>query len=218
MQEKLSDVAAATENTHKTVLELISKEKRGKVLDAAAGAGALCFELRKLGFDVQGCDIHPANFKAHGITCDKVDLQKPMFYEDESFDYITSVETIEHVENPWHLLREFNRILKMDGKLYITTPNVHAFYQRIYFLFSKPFFSFYEDDYKYNNHVSPILFWNLERIIEATGFVIEKITFNRGFIPKIRIGKRNLKAPKNFFFGETLILVVKKVRRSSCGI
>jgi len=184
MQIKLKDTAAASENTHKTILELISKEKRGKVLDAAAGHGALSYELKKLGFEVFACDISPENFKAPDIVCDKVDLNKTLIYDNEFFDYITSVETIEHIENPWHLLREFNRILKPNGKLYLTTPNIHAFYQRIYFLFSKPFFSFSEEDFKGNNHITPIIFWNLKRIIKATGFEIEKITFNRDLFQK----------------------------------
>jgi SAM-dependent methyltransferase len=206
---------AASENTHETILKLISREPRGVVLDAGAGEGALSLELSKLGFKVIAVDIS-TNFKArnyaNSIEFIRCDLDYDFPFRNNRFDYVTAVEVIEHLENPWHFLRELSRVLKFGGKLYLTTPNVHALYQRIYFLFSKPFYSFNYHDFIGNRHITPILFWNLERMLDVAGFNIEVITFNRGFIPKIKIMGKNLKAPKNFLFGETLIVVAKKVR------
>lgn len=214
MKEELK--AAASENTHETVLALISRENRGLVLDVGAGSGALSLKLSELGFKVIATDINPA-FKANTIDGKKniefvlSDLDVSIPFKEHAFDYIVAVEIIEHIENPWYFLREISRILKINGKLFLSTPNIHAIYQRIYFLFSKPFYSFRYYDFKENRHITPILFWNLKRMLDVAGFITEQITFNRGFIPKIRIRGKNLKAPKNFLFGETLILVAKKV-------
>ena len=50
-------------------------------------------------------------------------------------------------------------------------------------------------------------------MLEISSFRIEKITFNRAFIPKIKIFGRNLRAPKSFLFGENLIVVAVKTGR-----
>jgi len=201
---------------HETVLNLISEEYRGLLLDAGAGNGALSLELHKLGFKVIAADINN-NFKAreveNSIEFILCDFDKVFPFKDHTFDYVVAVEVIEHLENPWHFLREINRVLKKEGKLYLTTPNVHSLHQRIYFLFSKPFYFFSDEDFMKNKHLTPMLYWNLKRMLEISGFKIEKITFNRAFIPKIKIFSRNLRAPKSFLFGENLIIVAVKTGR-----
>lgn len=200
---------------HETVLSLMSEEPRGLLLDAGAGSGAMSVELYKIGFNVIAADINH-NFRAKEIE-DNIefilcDLDKDIPFKSGVFDYVVSVEVIEHIENPWHFLREVSRVLKTDGKLYLTTPNIHSIHQRIYFLLSKPFYFFSIGDFRGNKHITPILFWNLERMLDIAGFKITRVTFNRAFLPKIKIKNRNFKAPKSFLFGENLIVIAKKVK------
>ncbi|MCG7848457.1 MAG: class I SAM-dependent methyltransferase, partial [ANME-2 cluster archaeon] len=105
---------------------MLDNEKKGRLLDAPAGEGALCKKLKNKEFDVYACDIDPSQFKLKDIECMKVDLNEPLPlpYQSSSFDYITCVEGLEHIENPWNVIREFSRVLKKGGKLIITTPNV----------------------------------------------------------------------------------------------
>ena len=200
---------------HETVLNLISQEKGGLLLDAGAGSGALSLELHKKGFDVVSIDI-TNYFKAkkveNSIEFILCDVDRNIPFKSGTFDTVVSVEVIEHTENPWHFLRELSNVLKTGGKLYLTTPNIHSIYQRIYFLLSKPFYFFSPGDFEENKHITPILFWNLERMLSISGFEIEKVTFNRAFIPAIKIKNKNLKAPKSFLFGQNLIIIAKKVK------
>ena len=54
----------------------------------------------------------------------------------ESIDYIICQEGIEHIPNQLKVLEEFNRVLKKDGVLLITTPNNSHFRARLsHFLF-----------------------------------------------------------------------------------
>jgi len=199
---------------HETILSLIQNELLGLLLDAGAGRGALSLRLSKLGFQVISVDI-VKNFEAKEFDSNlefiQCDLEACLPFKSNIFDYIVSSEVIEHLENPWHFLREINRILKERGKLYLTTPNIHSIHQRIFFLLSKPFYFFYEEDFTRNKHITPILYWNLERMLKVNGFKIEKITFNRAFIPKIKIFGKNLKTPKCFLFGENIIVIATKV-------
>jgi SAM-dependent methyltransferase len=55
-------------------------------------------------------------------------------YDDNFFDAITFTEVIEHLEDHRKILKEINRVLKKDGVLVITTPNILNMKSRIRFL------------------------------------------------------------------------------------
>lgn len=123
---------------HEIVLELL-KNKKGKLLDAGAGKGELSTKLKDLGFEVYACDKNPTQFKAEGIKCKFVDLNKNLPYPGNSFDYVICIEVIEHLENPWNLIRELHRITKKNKTLILSTPNLQNWYSRLYFLLTSKF-------------------------------------------------------------------------------
>ena len=47
-------------------------------------------------------------------------------YEEESFDIITSFEVIEHINNPIPELKNFYKLLRKGGLVYLTTPNFNS--------------------------------------------------------------------------------------------
>ncbi len=56
----------------------------------------------------------------------RVNVERDRFpFDDESFDVVLCCELIEHLaEDPMHMLAEINRVLKWDGRVIITTPNI----------------------------------------------------------------------------------------------
>ena len=46
--------------THDWIIEALSKERRGLLLDVPAGTGALALRLSDKGFSVSCCDIDPS--------------------------------------------------------------------------------------------------------------------------------------------------------------
>jgi len=44
-------------------------------------------------------------------------------FPDETFDTVISCETIEHVRHPARAIAELARVLRRDGRLFLTTPN-----------------------------------------------------------------------------------------------
>ena len=53
-------------------------------------------------------------------------------FGENSFDIVTAIETLEHLENPKDCLKNINRILKKDGQFIMTTPNWPDKIYRIY--------------------------------------------------------------------------------------
>lgn len=56
----------------------------------------------------------------------RVNVERDRFpFADESFDVVLCCELIEHLaEDPMHMMAEINRVLKWDGRVIITTPNI----------------------------------------------------------------------------------------------
>lgn len=107
------------------------KPKSAKVLDLGCGIGLTLHILAQEFPNTVGCDIDERALKATRKLLVRVGLKtKLVFYDGEklpfrssSFDAVTSLEVIEHAENPVLMLKEIARILKTDGILIITTAN-----------------------------------------------------------------------------------------------
>ena len=96
----------------------------GKVIvDFPAGNGRFSQRLAAKGAKVLSMDLFPQFFKAEGLECQFADMTERLPLEDESVDWILCQEGIEHVSDQLGLLKEFNRVLRPDGRLLITTPS-----------------------------------------------------------------------------------------------
>lgn len=97
--------------------------KDKKVLDFPAGSGVTSTFLLDKGAQVTAVDIFPEFFKEKRITCQLGDLQQRFSFPDKEFDAAIFQEGIEHLPNQFFALQEFSRILKQEGRLFLTTPN-----------------------------------------------------------------------------------------------
>ena len=104
-----------------------------KVLDIPAGAGPISRRLKDKGYEVTAADICPEVFEQKDLTCDPADLNARFPYEDGRFDLVVCREGIEHVENQFHTMREFKRVLKPGGWLLFSTPNILSIRSRLSF-------------------------------------------------------------------------------------
>jgi 2-polyprenyl-3-methyl-5-hydroxy-6-metoxy-1,4-benzoquinol methylase len=110
---------------------------RGKAaLDAPMGPGAMAQHLHTAGYAVSGIDLDLEQSAALRlpITRLRADLNGRLPFADASFDLITSLEGIEHIENHFQMLREFGRVAKLGACLIISTPNICNLEERLNFL------------------------------------------------------------------------------------
>jgi ubiquinone/menaquinone biosynthesis C-methylase UbiE len=155
----------------------------GNLLDAGCGTGIEAANLRRLtrGLAIHGVDISSvalAGAVARPDAGDAVFYQSALErlpFADSVFDYITSHEVIEHIEDPALVLREFSRVLKPGGVCAIATPNGASWWlehlrQRVKRAFGRRGAPVGED-----NTRSPT-FWRRE--FARAGFVVERQIFD----------------------------------------
>ena len=124
---------------HEKVVQMLSMEENGKLLDVPTGTGSLASRLQKMGFAVSCCDIQPSFFAAEDLTVEFGDMNKKLPYKAACFDYIVCLDGLEHVENPFNAIREFGRILKRGGKIFLSIPNFLNIERRLRFVLTGTF-------------------------------------------------------------------------------
>lgn len=94
------------------------------VCDLACGHGGFLRELKCNRIECYGVDGSVERCQAlnsMGIEC-RLGFLESSGYGDEMFDYVTMMECLEHVADPFIALREAYRILKEEGQVFVTVP------------------------------------------------------------------------------------------------
>lgn len=106
------------------LLDVNVPRRDGNILDIGCGAGNMIHHLSRYG-RVQGIEIDPrpvAIAQARGYDVRLGDATRAIPFPDASFDLVTALDVIEHVDDDRAILREAYRVLRPDGTLAITTP------------------------------------------------------------------------------------------------
>ncbi len=172
----------AHEKTHRKVLEIFSGfPARGSLLEIPAGEGALAWQLHKLGYEVTGGDIDPTFFKVAPLACVRLDLNGRFPLADERFDFISCIEGIEHLEDQFQFIRECRRVLRPNGCLVLSTPNILNLASRLKYLFSgfyslvpRPINEF--SQVPVFDHIHPVTYYQLRYMLHTQGFEIRQVT------------------------------------------
>ena len=116
-------------------LELIAKiltknYSPEKVLDIGCAKGFLVYALRKLGVEAYGIDIseyavsHSPRAVRNYLKVVNAEKEELPF-GDSTLDMITSMECMEHLQNPNHTVVQMTRTLKEGGIAAICVPKLH---------------------------------------------------------------------------------------------
>jgi SAM-dependent methyltransferase len=100
-----------------------SKVQSPKILDVGCGTGANLEMLAQFG-TAQGVDVSDAALefcRKKGLDAKK-GLAEELPFEDESFDIVTALDVVEHLDDDVAGLREMHRVLKKGGKTLIFVP------------------------------------------------------------------------------------------------
>lgn len=108
----------------KKYLNNIKNDLKGKiVLDIPAGNGATTEILVEIGAKVEAYDLFPEYFMLPDFECKRADIIDKIPVSDNYADLLICQEGIEHFSDQLKVFKEFNRVLKQQGELIITTPS-----------------------------------------------------------------------------------------------
>jgi 2-polyprenyl-3-methyl-5-hydroxy-6-metoxy-1,4-benzoquinol methylase len=120
-----------------------------------------------------------------GIGAEVTDLNhQDLPFPDEHFDAVTCVDVIEHLVEPFHVLREIKRVLKRNGQMLIGTANVASLSNRLRILFGyRPRTSF--DDGWDGGHLLYFTPKELEKLLKRYDFQVVR-RYTTGNLPTLR--------------------------------
>ncbi|MDX2240338.1 MAG: class I SAM-dependent methyltransferase [Leptolyngbyaceae cyanobacterium bins.302] len=113
----------------KLILSLIPRQPIQRILEVGYGSGILMPELSDRCQELYGIDIHPCNQEVQAQLKEfQVDAHlfsgsaEAMPFEDQFFDCIVAVSSLEFIEHVEVACKELRRVLKPDGCLVMVTP------------------------------------------------------------------------------------------------
>ena len=169
---------------HDLVWTLLKPHPAGKLLDIPAGPGYFAQQAQANGFQAVAAEIDQSLHIFPEVSYQTVDMSKELPFPINSFDYIVSIEGIEHIENQFLFIRECNRILKRGGKFFLTTPNSSSLESRLLFFITgvhdnppRPIRGDLSNIFM--EHINLIPFHRLETFLRLAGFQIETHTTYR---------------------------------------
>ncbi|MGI8495080.1 MAG: class I SAM-dependent methyltransferase [Pyrinomonadaceae bacterium] len=108
---------------HPISQKLIAKNQKPKILDVGCGTGANLEMLAQFG-EAEGVDVSDDALefcKLKGLKAHK-GLAESLPFADESFDVVTALDVVEHLDDDVAGLQEMHRVLKTGGKTLIFVP------------------------------------------------------------------------------------------------
>ena len=113
----------------------LSNKKKPKILDLGCADGSFAnLAAQKLSAESFGLDITPQAIKKAQKKLDHAkvhNLNLPFPYQPNTFDLIFALEVIEHLFDTDQFLKNIHKILKPQGILILSTPNLASIKNRL---------------------------------------------------------------------------------------
>jgi SAM-dependent methyltransferase len=139
-------------------------DRRPRILDVGCGTGANLLMLSQFG-DAEGVDVSEdalAFCRERGLEKVKLGAAEELPYDDGTFDLVTALDVVEHLDDDLAGLREMRRVLRPGGHVLLFVPT-------FMFLWGL------QDDV--SNHRRRYRLGELRRVLEQAGFEIERTTY-----------------------------------------
>jgi 2-polyprenyl-3-methyl-5-hydroxy-6-metoxy-1,4-benzoquinol methylase len=163
--------------SHERLLALVGRA--GRVLDVGCSSGYLAERLQARGNVVVGIDVdeqaagHARRFceSVHVGDVETMDLP----FERASFDAVLCGDVVEHLRDPERFLERIRPLLKPDGRLVLSTPNIANWAMRLSLLFGR--FRYTDRGLLDRTHTHLFTRQTLLECLEAAGYRVTRFDF-----------------------------------------
>lgn len=148
-----------------------------KIIDIGCGKGDLLEEILHL---FPTAELFASDITNFGLNPKfqfiELDLNLKFSNKLGGFDLITSIEVIEHLENPRHFIRELSTLLNPHGVIVLSTPNIESITSLLSLIF-KGYHSAFGGK-AYPAHITSISTYEMRNIVNENNLLkLEKIFY-----------------------------------------
>ena len=195
---------------YERAIELANLTKKGALLDIGCKYAILrdIINSQNKGLDYYGTDISEnvlSEIKEFDQSKFKVaDVSQNIPFPSKYFDFIFALEIMEHVETPTKMLQEIHRILKDDGTLILSVPNIYCWNEIVVNI---------KKSRDTEGHISAFTYQVMERLLKFNNLeIIDHCgTFMRfPFSKRIFKGNYIIRKSDNIFLTRSFIFKIKK--------
>jgi 2-polyprenyl-3-methyl-5-hydroxy-6-metoxy-1,4-benzoquinol methylase len=163
--------------SHQKLLRLV--DGAGRVLDVGCSSGYLAERLQAHGAAVVGLEVDEHAAAEARRFCESVrvgDVETmELPFEPGSFDVILCGDLIEHLRDPQAFLERVRPLLRADGRLVLSTPNVANWAMRLTLLFGR--FRYTDRGLLDRGHTHLFTRKTLQECLTAAGYRITQFDF-----------------------------------------
>ena len=162
--------------------ELVGKlpQPPGRVLDVGCGEGRTGRSLRKAGAEwISGIEVDPTAAAAAAVAYDEVRVGRA---EDELghltglFDTIVVYDVLEHLADPWELLRALHRVASPGARVHVSIPNARH-WTLLRDLAIRGTFGYTPAEHRDVTHLRWFTRRDLIELLESTGWAVDGVDF-----------------------------------------
>ena len=161
--------------------------KKEFVLDVGSGMGALSAAIQNKGYSVWAIEINQAAAEVAVQRITKVinaDLTDIKHIQSEignqKFEFLIFADILEHLYDPLSVLKEYLKLLKDEGYLLVSLPNIVVWWNRILFLLGR--FEYTETGIMDKGHIRFFSFKTAKKLVEEAGCCVVRTDYVPFFV------------------------------------
>jgi 2-polyprenyl-3-methyl-5-hydroxy-6-metoxy-1,4-benzoquinol methylase len=209
-------------NIRDDLIRLIPPQAKS-ILEVGCAGGMTGKALREKGFkEIIGIEVNEEVAQIGGSYYDKLiigDVEKVSLpFEKEHFDCILYGDVLEHLVDPWKVLKNHHTFLKRGGTILCSVPNIR-YYKIIRNLFFKGKWEYTEYGIMDRTHLRFFTFDSIRRMFGEAGFEI------KGFIKRpsgahwLKVLNRLLRNRLiHFLVRQYIVVAVKREKTEGCHL
>ena len=178
LEDSFGEAAQAVYRRYLGRLERGRRTNGRRLLDIGCATGAFLQAAGRGGWKAEGIEIGEASWRHAckiGLSVRNMSFSDIPESENGTYDAVTCLEVIEHLEDPAAAISLMNRLLRPEGLLLLSTPNYDSFIRKRFgprwWVINCP-----------DEHISLFNVRSLRRCVEDRGFEVLRVS-----IPKIDI-------------------------------